>query len=57
MLKRQFLRLKGLVTNRLYYYDRHGVGIGTLNTMIPRHGIEFYRLRTNPTASRKRDEL
>lgn len=30
---------------------------GTLTAMIPRHGIGFYRLRENPTAKRKRDEL
>jgi alpha-galactosidase len=30
---------------------------GTLSAMIPRHGIGFYRLRVNPTATRKRDEL
>lgn len=30
---------------------------GTLSAMIPRHGIGFYRLRPNPAATRKRDEL
>jgi len=30
---------------------------GTLNAMIPSHGIGFYRLRKNPTVTRKRDEL
>jgi hypothetical protein len=30
---------------------------GTLSAMIPSHGIGFYRLWKNPTATRKRDEL
>ena len=30
---------------------------GTLNAMIPKQGIGFYRLRMNLTVSRKRDEL
>jgi len=30
---------------------------GTLSAQIPRHGIGFYRLRMNPGATRKRDEL
>jgi alpha-galactosidase len=30
---------------------------GTLSMMIPSHGVGFYRLRKNPTATRKRDEL
>ncbi len=51
---------KGLAANdtRLYGSMIGTVqSMGTLNAMIPRHGIGFYRLRMNPTASRKRDEL
>ena len=51
---------KGLAANDTRLY---GSMIGTvqaqgiLSAPIPKHGIGLYRLRANPMASRKRDEL
>lgn len=51
---------KGLAANDTRLFGRK-IGTvqsqGTLTAQIPRHGIGFYRLRANPAATRKRDEL